>query len=96
MGLGNISRGAFKFVYGSVKGFDSFSNQIVFSYKGEHKFKTFIGGIMSMAILAVMTIYTYSLAQVLWYRKDTNKSRSTSVVNLISSTETHFPGKSIH
>ncbi len=94
MGLGRIASGAVRYAYGSVKNLDSFSSPIAFTYKGENTFKTFIGGTVSMVILTIMTIYGYSLAQVMWYRKDTNKSKSTKIVDLANSTEIHYPGKS--
>jgi Na+/H+ antiporter NhaC len=94
MGLRKIASGAVRYVYGSVKGLDSFSSPIAFTYKGEDTFKTLIGGITSMLILSVMAIYAYSLTQVMLYRKDTNKSKSTKIVDLVNSTEIHYPGKS--
>lgn len=93
MGLRIQAGRAVNKIYNIIKGRDSFSQQITFTYKGDASFTTFLGGVVSTIILVVMIIYAYSLAQVMFYRKGTNKSLSTTVVDLTSNPTIHYPGK---
>ena len=85
---------SFKFggiVRNTVKKFDFFSQRIMFTYKGETSFSTFIGGFISLLILAIIAIYSGYLVQVIVSRQNSNNSLSTEVVDLTVKDENYYP-----
>ena len=77
-------------VRNSVRKFDLFSQQIMFTYKGESSFSTFFGGIVSLIIFVVIAVYTGFLMQVMVDRKNANNSLSTEVIDLIHENEVYY------
>lgn len=92
MWIKSIPKATLRAAYRSIKSTDRFPKHISFTYRGKESFKTLIGGIATISILILITIYGLALMRVMWYKKDTNKSRSSTVVSLNSNSETHYPG----
>ena len=80
------------YVSQSVHSWDSFSQPIVFTHKGKDKFSTFLGGVCSLFILLILSAYGYSLMMIMIHRRGTNKSMSTTVVDLSDNPAVHYPG----
>ena len=74
-----------------VKKFDLFSQKIMFTYKGESSFSTFLGGFTSLIILTIVAVYTGFLVQVMVNRQNSNNSLSTEVVDLNIHDENYYP-----
>ena len=72
-----------------VKKFDLFSQRIMFTYKGDSSFSTFLGGFVSLIIFTVIGIYSAFLIQVMMNRGDSNNSLSTEVVDLTTYDENY-------
>ena len=72
----------FEFIRRHVRRFDLFSQNIMFTYKGESSFSTFLGGLVSLIILVIVAVYFGFLVQVMVNRQNSNNSLSTEVVNL--------------
>ena len=66
-----------------IKSYDMFGSDIKFTYKGSEKFNTFIGGLVSLGITAVMIAYTYSLINTMINYGDSLKSTNRLVRNLV-------------
>ena len=66
-----------------IKSYDMFGSDIKFTYKGSEKFNTFIGGLVSLGITAVMIVYTYSLINTMINYGDSLKSTNRLVRNLV-------------
>ena len=79
------------FVSHSVRRFDLFSQKIMFTYKGESSFSTFLGGFVSLIILMVVAAYTGNLVQVMINRQNSNNSLSTEVVDLSTDSKLYKP-----
>ena len=79
------------FVRQSVRRFDLFSQKIMFTYKGESSFSTFLGGFVSLIILMVVAAYTGNLVQVMINRQNSNNSLSTEVVDLSTDSKLYKP-----
>ena len=88
--LGVISKFC-EFIWQSVRRFDLFSQKIMFTYKGESSFSTFLGGFISLIILAIVTAYTGVLMQTMVNRQSSNNSLSTEVVNLSTDDKVYKP-----
>lgn len=54
--------------------YDIFSRKVMFTYNGRSSFKTFIGGIITMAILIFTVIYSVALFRDLYLRKKVSAS----------------------
>ena len=76
-------------VQNMVKKFDLFSQRIMFTYKGDSSFSTFLGGFVSLIIFTVIGIYSAFLIQVMMSRGDSNNSLSTEVVDLTTYDENY-------
>ena len=74
----------------TVKKFDLFSQTIMFTYKGESAFSTFLGGTVSLAIFTIVSVYSVVLLQVMVNRGNSNSSKSTEVVDLIAHDESYY------
>ena len=74
-----------------IRKFDLFSQKIMLTYKGESSFSTVMGGLVSLAILTVVGIYTGFLMQTMVNREKSNNSLSTEVVDLITNDENYYP-----
>ena len=73
--------------YRSIKKFDLFSQKIMFTYKGESSFSTFLGGLVSFIIFTLIWVYSVIQFQVMINRQNSNNSKSTAVVDLITQDE---------
>ena len=78
-------------IHDSVRRFDLFAQRIMFTYKGESSFSTFIGGFVSLVIFAVIGVYSAFLLQVMVNRGNSNNSISTEVVDLTVHDEDYYP-----
>ena len=78
-------------VHYSVRKCDLFSQRIMFTYKGEPSFSTFLGGFVSIAILTVIGVYFGFLMQVMINRSNSNNSKSTEVIDLTTHDENYYP-----
>ena len=78
-------------VRNTVRKFDLFSQRIMFTYKGESSFSTFLGGLISLLILAIIAIYSGYLVQIMVSRQNSNNSLSTEVVDLAIKDENYYP-----
>ena len=63
----------------------------MFTYKGESSFSTFLGGFISLIILAIVTAYTGVLMQTMVNRQNSNNSLSTEVINLSTDDRVYKP-----
>ena len=79
-----------------VKKFDLFSQNIMFTYKGESSFSTFLGGFVSLIILTIVAVYTGFLMQVMVNKQNSNNSLSTEVVDLTTHDENYYPVVSLY
>ena len=75
-------------------GFDLFSRQIKLTYKGQKSFRTKLGGITSIIILSIITIYTIRFTERMINRKTSNNSRSTAINQFVNDPEVHYPEQS--
>ena len=73
--------------YRSIKKLDLFSQKIMFTYKGESSFSTFLGGFVSLIIFALIWVYSVIQFQVMINRQNSNNSKSTAVVDLLTQDE---------
>ena len=65
-----------------ICGCDIYGKTINFTYKGEDQYKTFIGGAISIVIMWIMVVYTYSLFKTMIDYKNTNSIVNTVYQNL--------------
>ena len=77
-------------IHNTVKKFDLFSQKIMFTYKGDTSFSTFLGGFVSLIIFSIICIYSVFLLQVMVNRENSNSSKSTEVVDLIVHDEDYY------
>ena len=73
----------------TVRKFDLFSQRIMFTYKGDSSFSTFLGGFISLVIFTVIGVYSAFLIQVMINRSNSNNSLSTEVVDLTLNDENY-------
>ena len=73
-----------KAILDKIKWFDMFGNDIKFTYKGNAKYNTFLGGWVSIGIFAVMILYANLLISVMVNNSDSLKSTNRLVRNLAS------------
>ena len=78
-------------VQNTVRKFDLFSQRIMFTYKGDSSFSTFLGGFVSLIIFTVIGVYSAFLVQVMINRSNSNNSLSTEVVDLTTNDENYYP-----
>ena len=74
----------------TVKKFDLFSKNIMFTYKGDTSFSTFLGGSVSLIIFSIICVYSVFLFQVMVNRENSNNSKSTAVVDLTTQDEDYY------
>ena len=75
----------------TVKKFDLFAKNIMFTYEGDSAFSTFVGGATSLVIFAIVFVYGIFLLQDMVNRQNSNNSKSTAVVDLITQDEDYYP-----
>ena len=68
--------------HSKVKNCDLFPQNILLTYKGNDKFTTFFGGVVSILIMALLFVYGVSLFIIMINRADSSKSKSTEYRNL--------------
>ena len=78
-------------IHYSIRKCDLFSQKIMFTYKGEPSFSTFLGGFVSVAIFIVVGVYFGFLMQAMITRSNSNNSKSTEVIDLTIHDEDYYP-----
>ena len=82
MGFRTIIDSIKSYSHSKVKDCDLFSQNIQLTYKGNDKFTTFFGGVVSIFIMALLFVYGISLFVIMFNREDSSKSKSTEYRNL--------------
>ena len=77
-------------IHKTVKKFDLFSKNIMFTYKGDTSFSTFLGGFVSIIIFSIIFVYSAFLFQVMVNRENSNSSKSTEVIDLTVHDEDYY------
>ena len=75
----------------NVRRFDLFSQNVMFTYKGESSFSTFLGGLVSLVIMSVITIYSGYLLKEMVNRQNSNNYISSEVVDLSVNNKNYYP-----
>ena len=68
-----------------------YGKSIVFTYNGDDKFRTFIGGISSLFIGSIIIIYVMYLFYVMFKKHDTSVGTSTKIDDIFSEVKVHQP-----
>ena len=79
-----------KLIRRSVKKWDLFTQNIMFTYKGETTFSTFLGGSLSIAIFTLIIVYGIFLFEVMINKQNSNNSQSTEVIDLTTNDENYY------
>lgn len=72
----------FKTGVSKLKNYDMYGTSIGFTYKGKDQFHTFIGAVVSLAVMAVVMLYSYTQLKIMLTNANTAMSTNSLVRDL--------------
>ena len=70
-----------------------YGKDIVLTYNGNDKYRTYIGGVASIFVGSIIIIYVIYLFYIMLYKHDTNVATNSAVEDIFTKVKVHQPAK---